>query len=105
LLLGGSSTLRGYRNGTFDGDRVLITSAEVRTPITSVLSSAKLGITIFVDAARAADAGARLADAPWHSGTGAGVFISAPLLRISVDVAHPLDGGSTRLSLGAGFSF
>ena len=45
LLLGGASNLRGFRTGTFDGDRLLATSAELRVPITSVLSGAKLGVT------------------------------------------------------------
>jgi len=105
LLLGGSSTLRGYRNGTFDGDRLLVTSAEVRVPITSVLSNAKFGLTAFIDAGKATDVGLPLKDAPWHRGAGGGIFITAPLFRISVDVAHALNGGSTRVSLGAGFSF
>src|SRR5688572_5557964 len=46
LLLGGSSTVRGFRTGAFDGDRTLATSAEVRAPVTSVLSGAKLGVTV-----------------------------------------------------------
>ena len=50
LLLGGSSTLRGFRTGTFDGDRMMVTSGELRVPITSVISGAKLGLTVFVDA-------------------------------------------------------
>lgn len=105
LLLGGSSTLRGYRNGSFDGDRLLVTSAEVRAPITSVLSNVKLGVTVFFDAAKAVDFGERLRDSEWHRGAGGGLFLAAPFVRISVDVGHALKGGSTRVSLGAGFSF
>src|SRR4030095_14323204 len=39
LLLGGASTLRGFDAGAFDADRMLVTSAELRVPISSVLSS------------------------------------------------------------------
>ena len=105
LLLGGSSNLRGFRSGTFDADRLLVTSAELRVPVTSVLHNARLGISVFMDAAKAADATASLRDADWHRGAGAGLFIIAPLVKINFDVAHGLNGGGTRLNLGTGFSF
>jgi hypothetical protein len=104
LLLGGASTLRGFRAGAFDGDKMLVTSAELRAPITSVLHRARLGVTVFVDAARAADFGTGLKDAPWHRGAGAGLFLIAPLVQINLDVAHGFDAG-TRLGLATGFSF
>ncbi len=105
LLLGGSSNLRGFRTGTFDADRMIVTSAEFRAPITSVLSGAKLGLTVFMDAAKAVDFHARLKDAEWHRGAGAGLFLIAPLVKINLDVAHGLNGGGTRLNVGTGFSF
>jgi hypothetical protein len=105
LLLGGTSNLRGFRAGSFDADRLVITSAELRVPVTSVLNGAKLGVTVFMDAAKAADVGASLRDAEWHRGAGAGLFVIAPLLKINLAVAHGLNGGGTRLTLGTGFSF
>jgi surface antigen Omp85-like protein/surface antigen-like variable number repeat protein len=105
LLLGGSSNLRGFRTGTFDADRLVVTSGELRVPITSVLSGAKLGLTVFMDAAKAADVGASLKDAAWHRGAGAGLFLIAPLVKINLDIAHGLNGGGTRVNLGTGFSF
>jgi outer membrane protein assembly factor BamA len=105
ILLGGASTLRGFRTGTFDGDRTLVTSAEVRVPITSVLSSARLGVMAFFDAAKAWDFGSRFEDARWHRGLGGGVFLIAPLIRLNLDVAHGLTDGDTRVHLAAGFAF
>jgi outer membrane protein assembly factor BamA len=105
LLLGGASTLRGFRAGTFDGDRTLVTSLEVRLPISSVLSSARLGVLGFVDAAKAWDAGARAAHADWNQGVGGGVFLIAPLITLNLDLAHGLRNGDTRLHLSAGFGF
>ncbi len=105
LLLGGSSNLRGFRTGTFDADRMIVTSAELRVPITSVISGAKFGVDVFTDAAKAVDFGGSLKDAAWRRGAGAGIFIIAPLVKINLDVAHGLDGGGTRVSLGTGFSF
>ena len=80
LLLGGASTLRGFRAGTFAGDRLLVTSAEVRLPMTSVLNSARLGILGFFDAGKAWDTTERAADTTWHQGAGGGVFLIAPLV-------------------------
>lgn len=105
LLLGGSSNLRGFRTGTFDGDRILITSTELRVPLTSVLHGAKLGVSAFMDVSKVADFGSRLGDAPWHRGAGGGLFIIAPLIKLNFDVAHGFDGGGTRLNVGTGFSF
>jgi outer membrane protein assembly factor BamA len=104
LLLGGASNLRGFRAGAFDADRMAITSAELRMPITSVLRGARLGVTVFIDAARAVDFGARLRDAEWQKGAGGGLFLIAPLVRLNLDVAHGF-GGGTRVNIGTGFSF
>jgi hypothetical protein len=105
LLLGGSSTVRGFRTGSFDGDRALVTSAELRAPITSVLNGAKLGFTVFADAGKIWDFGQSLDDAEWRRGAGAGIFLIAPLVRINLDVARGLKTGDTRVHLSSGFTF
>ena len=105
LLLGGASNLRGFRTGTFDGDRMFVSSAELRVPITSVLSGAKLGLTAFMDAGKAFNVGQPMKDATWHQGVGGGVFLIATIVRINLDVAHGLRDGDTRVHLSSGFSF
>ena len=105
LLLGGSSTVRGFRTGAFDGDRTLATSAELRVPITSVLSGAKLGVTAFVDAGQIWNVDQPREDVEWRRGVGAGVFLIAPLVRINLDVARGLKTGDTRVHLSSGFTF
>jgi hypothetical protein len=105
LLIGGSSTLRGFDAGAFEGDKALVTSAELRVPITSVISGAKLGATIFTDAARVIDYGGKLADAKWQRGAGAGLFLIASVVKINFDVSHGFDGGGTRVHLSSGFAF
>ena len=105
LILGGAQTLRGFEAGAFDGDRMLVTSAELRVPITSVLSGAKLGATAFFDAAKIFEVGARMSDAPWHRGVGGGLFLIATVVRINLDVARGLKSGDTRVHLSSGFSF
>jgi len=105
LLLGGSSNLRGFGTGTFVGDRMVVTSAELRVPLTSVLHGAKLGVSTFIDVSKIADFGTSLKNAEWHRGAGAGLFIIAPLVKLNFDVANGLNGGGTRLNLGTGFSF
>ena len=105
LLLGGSSSVRGFGTGAYDGDRTFVTSAEVRVPITSVLSGAKLGLTVFYDAGRAWDFGSRMEDAQWHRGAGAGVFLIASIVRINLDIARGIKTGDTHVHLSSGFTF
>ena len=104
-LIGGSDTLRGFGAGAFEGDTALATSVELRVPVTGVTSGGKLGVTVFMDAARTADHGARLTDARWRRGAGAGLFLIASVFRLNLDVARGLDGGETRLHLSSGFAF
>ena len=105
LLLGGSSTVRGFRTGAFDGDRLLTTSVEIRVPLTSVLSRAKLGVSAFADAGRVWNVDERAGDAEWRRGAGGGVFLIAPFARINLDVARGLRTGDTRMHLSSGFTF
>jgi hypothetical protein len=105
LLLGGASTLRGFRTGAFDGDRLLAASAELRVPLTSVLNGSKLGVTAFFDAGKVYNVGQRPDDVDWERGVGGGVFLIATIFRINVDVAHGLKNGDTRVHLSSGFSF
>jgi outer membrane protein assembly factor BamA len=105
LLLGGAQTLRGFGAGRYDGDRMFVSSAEIRVPITSVLSGAKLGATVFFDAGKAFDVGQRMSDAPWHRGVGGGLFMIATVVRINLDIAHGLKTDDTRVHLSSGFSF
>jgi outer membrane protein assembly factor BamA len=104
-LIGGSDTLRGYDTGAFEGDKAVVTSAELRVPITSVISGGKLGVNVFMDAARTTDYGLKLKDAEWQRGAGAGVFLIASVFRLNLDVAHSLDGGGTHVHLSTGFVF
>ena len=105
LLLGGASNLRGFDTGAFDGDRMFVSSAELRVPITSVLSGAKLGLTAFMDAGKAFNVGQSMKDAAWHQGAGGGVFLIATIVRLNLDVAHGLRDGDTRVHFSSGFSF
>jgi hypothetical protein len=105
LLIGGSSSLRGFDTGAFDGDKTLSASAELRVPITSVISAGKLGLTVFADAAKSADYGQSLSNAKWRHGAGAGVFLTASVIKVNLDVAHGFDGGGTKVHLSSGFVF
>jgi len=105
LLIGGSSSLRGYRTGAFDGDKALSTSVELRIPITSVISGAKLGATVFGDAAKVVNYGESLSDVRWRRGAGAGLFLIASVIKLNLDVSHGFDGGGTRVHLSSGFAF
>jgi len=103
-LIGGSSSLRGFKTGSFTGDETLAGSAELRIPITSVINGAKLGVNIFMDAAKVADYSGSLKDARWEKSAGAGVFLIASIIKLNLDVAKAFDGG-TRVHLSSGFTF
>lgn len=103
-LLGGASTVRGYRAGSFAGDTLLATSAELRVPLTSPLRIGKFGVSVFVDSGAVAPHGARLGDQRMHTGAGAGLFLVTPIFQLNLAVAHGFDGG-TRAHLMTGFSF
>jgi outer membrane protein assembly factor BamA len=105
-LVGGSDSLRGFRAGALNGRKFVLTSAEVRAPITSIVSDVKLGMTGFIDAVNKLDLDGDIDDRGWRRSAGAGLFMIAPLLRINLDVARELrDGGATRVHLSSGFSF
>jgi hypothetical protein len=105
-LIGGSASLRGYRAGSFNGNKALIASAELRIPLTSVVSGGKLGMTVFADAAKVGDSIVRLEDARWNKSAGAGLFLIASIFRLNLDVGRQLrDGGGTRVHLSSGFAF
>jgi surface antigen Omp85-like protein len=105
LLLGGASSVRGFDTGAFDGDRTLAASAEIRVPITSVLSGAKLGVTAFMDAGKVWNVGQSADAVEWHRGAGGGVFLIASIVRINLDIAHGLKTGDTKVHLSSGFTF
>ncbi len=111
FLLGGAESLRGYRAGTFAGDALAAASAELRVPVNSPLSFARMGLDGFVDVGTVYDhaAGSRggivhLRDASFHPGFGGGVFMFASVFQINADVAFRRDGGA-RLHVMSGFRF
>jgi len=103
-LLGGWSSLRGFRAGAFTGDTVVAGSAEWLVPLTSPLRVGQLGLSAFVDAGAAYDEGARLRDQSWRTGFGGSVWVTLTAFRMSVAVAHGR-GSGTRGHVGGGFSF
>jgi outer membrane protein assembly factor BamA len=103
-LIGGASTLRGSEFGFASGDNLAVGSIELRVPISSPLSMGRLGVNVFTDVGAAYDRGTRLRDAAYQWGYGAGVFFSATIFKLNLDVAT--DGkGHTRAHLASGFRF
>jgi outer membrane protein assembly factor BamA len=103
-LLGGSGTLRGFRTGSFAGDRLLASSVELRMPVDSPLDAGQAGLKLF------ADTGAvTTADDPWrrarfHHGIGAGWFLVNPFFQLNLDVAYGIDH-RWRVHVMSGFQF
>jgi len=103
-LLGGPTTVRGFKTGADLGDSLVSGSLEMRIPLTSPLKLVKLGVSGFVDAGTAYDDGERFADQPLMRGVGGGVWVTAAFLRLNVAVAHGL-GASTRVHVNGNVAF
>lgn len=103
-LLGGWSSLRGFRAGAFVGDAVLTSTAELRVPLSAPLEMTRFGVSVFVDAGAAAPYGRRLAAQPVQVGAGAGVWLTATVFRIGLSAAHGR-GAGTRINFGIGTTF
>ncbi len=106
LLLGGASTLRGFRDrdvrrrshaghvrGGAPADHVGAEQRAARRPRRSS-TPARRGISASASRTRA---GTR--------GVGGGVFLIAPIVKLNLDVAHGLTDGDTRVHLASGFAF
>ncbi|MCA1586911.1 MAG: BamA/TamA family outer membrane protein [Acidobacteria bacterium] len=103
-LLGGAGTLRGYQPGHRAGDNLAAVSAELRVPLTSPLKIGRVGVRTFVDSGAIWDVGERWSQSRWDRGIGAGIFLNAPVVSASVDVAWPEAGGARwHIGLGARF--
>jgi len=103
-MLGGTASLRGFRVGYRYGDQLASVSAELRHPLSSPLSLVKMGWAVFTDAGTTYAAHTSLADARFDQGVGAGVFLTAPVLSLRVDVAHGISAGTRgHVSIGVRF--
>lgn len=103
-LLGGSN-LRGTRAGAFAGDKRFVWSAEVRVPFSSPLSTGRTGFNVFMDGGSTAAHGQKIVDQPRHRSAGAGLWLTAAIFSLNLDVARSIDGRNTRVHFGTGFSF
>lgn len=103
-LLGGAAVLRGFRAGHRAGDRLAAASAEVRLPLSSPLQAARVGLAVFADTGTVCAAGSSFGRARFDTGIGAGLFVSAPLIALRLDVARGL-GGATRAHATLGVRF
>jgi outer membrane protein assembly factor BamA len=103
-LLGGSSTLRGYRAGSRAGDNLAAVSGELRIPLTSPLNVGRFGVRAFVDTGTTWMVGETLRRSRWDRGIGGGVFLGATVFNASLDVAWPESGGA-KWHVGLGVTF
>ncbi len=103
-LLGGTSLLRGYGFGYRAGDNLAAMSAEFRVPLTSPLRIGRFGVKGFVDYGTVYPYGAKLSDQPFDRGIGGGLFLTATVVRMGLDVAWSADG-KPHAHFGLGVTF
>jgi outer membrane protein assembly factor BamA len=102
--LGGLSTLRGFRTGSFVGDTLVVMSAELVLPLTSPIKLGRFGVSAFIDRGTVYNKGERFGDQTMREGYGAGIWAAAAFLRLNVAVAHGR-GASTRVHVGGNITF
>jgi outer membrane protein assembly factor BamA len=103
-LLGGGGSVRGHRVGARAGDRLAAASAELRFPVSSPMSFAKVGVRLFFDTGAVYGVDERLRKTRFSQGAGGGVFLGAAFINLQLDLAHDLRGGA-RLHFATSVSF
>lgn len=97
FAVGGSDTLRGYRDDQFKGDKMLAATAEYRFPVAS-----KVEGVVFSDIGKAWDGeGYKLNDL--EASIGVGIRLSTPIGPIRLDYAKGGQGAKTHFSFGGQF--
>lgn len=97
FAVGGSDTLRGYRDDQFKGDKMLAATAEYRFPIAS-----KVEGVAFTDVGKAwTGEGYKLNDL--EASVGVGIRVTTPIGPIRLDYAQGSQGGRTHFSFGGQF--
>ena len=91
-LFGGPPAVRGWRVGSFVGDRLAVASVELRLPLTSPFSIGDAGVKAFYDTGAVFNVGESIHDTRFRQGAGLGVFFSPPFAELGLDVAHNLIG-------------
>jgi hypothetical protein len=101
-MMGGRTTLRGYRWQRFAGDAALVGNAEIRAPITRVelLVRGDLGIIALADAGRVWMNG--VSSGGWHHSFGGGLSFASLSKAVSVVYAR---GEESRVYLNFGLPF
>jgi len=95
--VGGSDTLRGYRDDQFKGNKMLAATAEYRFPIAN-----KVEGVAFTDIGKAwSGKGYNLSDL--EASVGVGIRVSTPIGPIRLDYAQGKQGGRSHFSFGGQF--
>jgi len=102
--LGGLTTLRGFRTGSFVSDTLVAMSTELVVPLTSPIKIARFGVSTFIDRGAVYNKGERFSDQALQEGYGVGVWFAAAFFRLNVAVAHGR-GASTRAHVGGNVTF
>jgi outer membrane protein assembly factor BamA len=72
--------------------------------LSSVMTIAKVGMTLFADVGTTWNDGERVADARFKTGEGAGFFLLASLFQLNLDVGFR-EGWGTRVHFTTGLQF
>ena len=97
--------IRSAPTGQHAGDKRLLWSGEVRIPISSPLSTGRVGLNVFYDAGTVAPYGQSILKQKTEDGAGVGAWLIFTVIQLNFNVAHSFNGTGTRFNFGTGFSF
>jgi outer membrane protein insertion porin family len=104
FFIGGSDTLRGYREDRFWGDKMFLASVEYRVPVAKALTG-----VAFVDYGDAWGTGQEVAGLTQTTGfsgqigTGLGIRVETPIGNLRLDYGFGSEGSRTHFSIGQAF--
>jgi len=96
FIVGGSDTLRGYKDNEFKGDKMFTASIEYRYPIATKVTG-----VIFTDAGNAWDGDYKLNNLKYSIGTG--LRVTTPIGPIRLDYGYGNEGSRFHFSFGSQF--
>lgn len=96
--LGGQSSLRGYRDDQFRGNRMLLTTLEYRFPLVTKVQGA-----LFTDWGAAWEDGFLPSSGTFRGSFGLGLGLNTPLGPLRLDYGYGRDGGRVHFTVGSSF--
>lgn len=103
--LGSASRLRGYDERDFIGDNIIVSSLELRYPLSPITGNLLYGLIAFYDSGAVYDDGIELSDAVFRHSYGGGAFFNIEDLAVVVSIGTNRDNDDVVAYVRSSFNF